>query len=223
MQDFFEGIWNSLDLFYNDAKVLKTERVSKYLLNELEFPPLELRTPPYLESNLDLTIDSDLEKHPNKNFNDSYELFDIKMTSKIPIYIQNQNKTFQELDQIIKTELVSNNILPKIYKSQPDLEKKRIICMEDTFLDYFGFYLNILKFRDKNLNSKSISKNIYAILNRLLSIFEYFNGIELTPAIKNHISSFFRDLKQISNEFDWKDDMLIKLKKVNEFLNFKII
>ena len=222
MQEVFETIWKNLYFFHKGVKVLKTEKVTKYLSNGLESTPLELRIPPELESTLNLTIDSNLDTTSDKNSNNNFMLFNLTINSKIPIYVQKSNKTLQELDQIIKTELVSNNILPKIYKSQPDLEKKKIACLEDSFLDYFGFYLNILKFQDKDLNTGKISDNIFAILDRLLSLFEYFNGIELTPTIKNHISSFFRDLKGIANEFYWKDVILIKLKKVSEFLNFKI-
>jgi len=224
LREYFEKIWKDIELYCNDVRVLKDEKVNQYLRKELNSIPIELKIPPKLKSNLDLTITTNTNKNPNKisEENDCI-LFSMKITSKIPIYIHNNNRKFHNLDQVIKTELISNNILQKIYDGYIDFNKKRIFCLEDSYLNYFGFYMRLLRFNDKNLNEKRSAKNTFKLLVRLLTLFEYFKGIELPTKVKNHISVFFEDIEKISRDFYWQDEMITKLKNYRNLLNLNRI
>ena len=100
LREFFEKIWKNIELYCNDVKVLKGERVNQYLRKELNSTPIELKIPTKLKSNIDLTIANNINMNSTKisEENDSI-LFDMKITSKMPIYIHDINKNFHSLDQ----------------------------------------------------------------------------------------------------------------------------
>ncbi len=220
LREYFESIWNDMELYCNNIEVLKDERVNQYLRNELSSDPIEIKIPSKLKSKGEIRI----KLYNRSNSSDMVEDDDniclkMKFNSKLPIYIHDKNKNFYEIDQIIKTELISNNILQKIYDSRVDFNNKEIITPKDFYLNYFGFFIRILSFNDKKINRNGYSGKIFEFLSRLLSLYDHFKDIELPKEAKNHIIVFFDGIEKLSRNFYWQDDMNKKLINFRNLIN----
>ncbi len=208
LREYFESIWNDMELYCNNIEVLKDERVNQYLRNELSSDPIEIKIPSKLKSDGDIKIALDKSSNSSSLVKEIDNLYlKMKITSKLPIYIHDRNKKIYEIDQIIRTELISNNILQKVYNCNVDLNNKEIITPKDLFLNYFGFFMRILCFDAKKLNEDRFSGKIFEFLSRLLSLFDHFEDIELSEKAKHHLLVFFDDIEKLTHKFYWQDDM----------------
>lgn len=220
LREYFESIWNDMELYCNNIEVLKNENMKLYLRNELNSDPIKLRIPLKLKSNGEIRINLYKRSNSSDMGEDSDNLcLKMKITSKLPIYIHDKNKNFYEIDQIIKTELISNNILQKIYDCCVDFNNKEIFTPKDFYLNYFGFFIRILSFNDKKINGNRYSGKIFEFLSGLLSLFDHFKDIELPKEAKHHILVFFDDIEKLSRNFYWQDDMNKKLINFRNLIN----
>jgi len=208
LREYFESIWNDMELYCNNVEVLKDENIKQYLRTKLRADPIKLKIPLKLKSNGEIRINLSRSSNSSGMVEDNDNVcLKMKIPLKLPIYIHDKNKKFHKIDQIIKTELISNNILQKVYNCSVDLNNKEIITPKDFFLNYFGFFMRILCFDDKKLNKNRFSGKIFEFLSRLLSIFDNFEEIELSENTKHHLQVFFDDIEKLSYKFYWQDDM----------------
>jgi len=220
LREYLENIWNDIELYCNNSEVLKDENMKQYLRNELSSDPIEIKIPSKSKYDGDIKIDLDKSSNSSSLVKENDNIYlEMKITSKLPIYIHDKNKKFHEIDNIIKTELISNNILQKVYNCNVDLNNKEIITPKDFFLNYFGFFMRILCFNDKKLNENSFSGKIFESLSRLLSLFDHFEDMELSEKAKHHLLIFFDDIEKLSHNFYWQDDMNKKLMNFRKLIN----
>ena len=137
---------------------------------------------------------------------------------KIPIYTSLKKESFENLDQLIKTELINNNLLPKLYNSIVNVDKREIIIPDDHYLNFFGFYIKLQGFNRDTIIEENLSTNIYVFLLKRLSTFKSFKNIEISKIEKNQIRAFFSDLKELSNNFDWKQNIYENINSLSEEL-----
>jgi hypothetical protein len=220
LREYFESIWNDMELYSNNIEVLKDENVKLYLRNELSSDPIEIKIPSKLKYNGDIKIYLDKSSNSSSQVkeNDNINL-EMKIISKLPIYIHDKNKEFHEIDHVIKTELLSNNFLQKVYNCNVDLNNREIITPKDFFLNYFGFFIRILCFDGKKLNENRFSGKIFEFLSRWLSLFDHFEDIELSEKAKHHLQVFFDDIEKLSYKFYWQDDMNKKIMNFSNLIN----
>jgi hypothetical protein len=212
LRDYLEDIWNDFEFSYNNSKISKFDSINPYLVNKLTADLVQLILPEkFKEGNkIKLIIDT-IGESEKLNFIQDQTYFSLNIKAKIPIYTTNENGTFQDVNQTIKTELLSNNILQKIYNSVVDYDKKRIITPDDYYLNFFGFYIRVLFFNKKNLNKSEFSLRTFKFISKFISLFASFTNLELPYIIINHITTFFSDVKKFSQKFSWYDEIKKKM------------
>ena len=131
----------------------------------------------------------------------------LRINTKLPIYLKQENVCFEQLDDTIRTELLSNNILRKIYDSIIDFENKEVILPQDYFLEYFGFLIRFLIFKEPVHNKRKLSQKNKKLIVKLISQFKPFIGIELLQSFKLYFKRFLKDVERFSNKFDWYEEV----------------
>ncbi len=211
LRDYLEEIWIDFDFSYNNSKISKVDSVNPFLVNNLAAEAVQLFLPEKFKDGkkIKLVLDNNDESEESKLENNQTWLnLDIKV--KIPIYITDENATFQEVNQAVKTELFSNNILQKVYNCVIDYDKKIIITPDDSYLNFFGFYIRVLYFNRKELNEMEFSQKNFEILLKLLAVVEDFKNLDSNDKIRNEISLSIKDLKKSLKNLDGK----IKLNQI---------
>jgi len=213
LKDYLEDIWIEFEFSYNNSKISENDSIKPYLVNTLAAEPVQLILPDkFKEGNkIKIIIETLIDSEEFKiNKNQTY--FNLNIKAKIPIYTTNENESFQKINQAIKTELLSNNILQKIYNCVIDYDRKIIITPDDFFLNFFGFYIKVLCFKKTELNEIKFSQKIFEFINKFISLFDSFTDLELSKIIKNQIQIFFNDVKKLSQKFSWYDEIKEKVK-----------
>ncbi len=114
LRNYLERIWADLIILFKGKQISKDQAISNYLSMTLEDDSIELKVP-----------ESDKKTVILDNNNDTTEeILSLNLKLKVPIYISNENIQFEKLYEILKAELVSNNILQKIFKCRIDYDKK---------------------------------------------------------------------------------------------------
>ena len=212
LRDFLEEIWIDFEFSYNNSKISKIDSINPYLVNKLTAEPVQLILPEKCKegNKIKLIIDT-LDESEELNFSQDQTYFSFNIKAKIPIYTTEEYGTFQDVNQTIKTELLSNNILQKIYNSVIDYDKKRIITPDDYYLNFFGFYIRVMFFNKKKLNKSEFSQRNFEFVIKFISLFDSFTNLELPNKIKNQIITTFNDVKKLSQNFSWYDEIKEKV------------
>ena len=222
ISNYLELVWSDSELFVKNSKVFKTESITRYLVNKLTAVPMQLKIPAKTESNntIQIFIDSNNNEFNNKTefINNHYESFILDIDVKAPIYITAENKNFGALNQIIKTELVSNNILQKIFNCVINLDNRKIIIPDDYHVNFFGFYIRLTHFNKKKLNDKEFSRKTFEFLSKIVSQFDSFTNTELSDKIKSQIRTIFKDIKKISKKFSWYNEIRNNVNELEKYL-----
>jgi len=121
---------------------------------------------------------------------------------------------------MIRTELMSNNIIQKIYNCVIDDTTGRIILPDDHYLNFFGFYIRLSRFNLKQLNRNKLSSKNYQIILKLISLFENFKKMKLSYTIKRHLILSISDIKKFSKNFEWQDKINKEIIKLKKYFNF---
>ena len=212
LRDYLEDIWIEFEFSYKNSKISENDSIKPYLVRMLTSRPVQLILPKRFKkrNKIKLLVDS---------FGDSDDLitnqdqthFNLNIQAKIPVYTTDENKTFQDLHHTIKTEILGNNILQKIYNCVVDYERNTVITPDDYYLNFFGFYIRNLHFDTKELNESEFSLRTFEFISRFISLYESFTNLELPNELKNQFITFFRDIKNLSQKFSWYDEMKKKL------------
>jgi len=218
LRDFLEEIWFDFVFSFNNSIISENDLIKPYLVEDFMGKPIEIRFPKNYKTinKIKLIIDNiDGSEEVKIENNQSY--FNLNIKAKIPIYITDENATFKKVNQTIKTELLSNNILQKVYNCVIDYDKKLIITPDDCYLNFFGFFIRVLCFNKKQLNKLELSQKTYELIYKLVSLFNSLVNTELSNKLKNQIKIFFNDVKKISKKFNRYDEIRIKetIKKEN--------
>ena len=222
ISNYLELVWSDSELFVKNSKVFKTDAITRYLVNKLTAVPMQLKIPAKTENNntIQIFIDSNNNEFNNKTefINNHHESFILDINVKVPIYITAENKNFGDLNQIIKTELVSNNILQKIFNCVIILDNRKIIIPEDYHVNYFGFYIRVTHFNKKKLNDNEFSQKTFEFLSKIVSQFDSFTNTELSDKIRSQIRTIFKDIKKISKKFSWYNEIRNNVNELEKFL-----
>ncbi len=221
LRDYLEEIWIEFELLYNNCKVSKNDTINPYIVDKLTVKPIHLILPEKFKdgNKIKLIIDNIDESEESKSENNQ-TCFNLNIKAKIPIYIIDENQTFQKINQAIKTELISNNVLQKIYNCVIDYDKNIIITPDDCYLNFFGFYVRFLFFNINELNKNELSQKTYEVLLKLIALFENFKDVELNDKIRNQIFMFIKDLKKFSKKFRWQNQIKKKIKNLKRNIKY---
>lgn len=207
IREFFEQCWEEMVLFHKHKLIKKHEIIKPYLVNSINEEPIFIKIPDHYKIHKmeELLIES--SKKSNSNELTSFNLM-IKTT--IPIYITEENKKFDEISQLVKTEFISNNILKKIYNSIINIERTQILIPEDCFLNYFGFCIKLITFNNELIPHNDLNKSTNEFLIKLLSFFEIFSHMKMEIKFKSKIFTFLNDFENSINLFNWDEEIVRK-------------
>jgi len=208
--NFLENIWSDLKLFVKNSKISENDAITRYLANKLQANPIQLKISAEMRDDNKIQIILNHNNEPNTktdSIDDDYECFILDLNAKVPIYISAENKNFEDINNTIKTELIGNNLLPKIYNCIIDFDNRKIITPDNYYLIFFGFYIKVLCFNKKELNEYDFSKKNFEFMSKLVSLFDSFRNIELSNEIKSQIKAFYKDIKKISKQFSWYNEI----------------
>ncbi len=210
LRDYLEEIWNEIEFSFNNSVIYENYSIKPYLVDSLTVKPIELKLPKkFKDINKTKLIIDKIDIFEESNVDNNQTCFNLNIKAKIPIYITDENVNFQKVNQTIKTELLSNNFLQKVYNCVIDYDKKIIITPNDYYLNFFGFYIRVLSFNKKKLNKNEFSHRAFELIIKFVSLFNFLLNIELSNKFKSQIKTLFNDLKKISKKFSW----YYKLKK----------
>lgn len=214
VNNFLENAWSELELFAKNSKISENDAITRYLVNRLKANPIQLRIPAEMKTDDNIQIVISDNNEPNTktdSIENDHEYLKLDLNAKVPIYINAENKNFEEMNNAIKTELISNNLLQKIYNCVIDFDNGEIITPDDYYLNFFGFYIKVLCFNKKELNEYDFSQRTFEFISKIVSLFDSFTNVELSGKIKNQIITFFNDIKKISKKFNWHYEIRKKM------------
>ena len=208
VRNYFEKIWDDLEFYFKNSKISKNEKITPFLVDNIHSKPVHLKIlkrHKAINDNLIVIADS-----ADSDFSESF--LKLILTAKCLIYSVSESETFQSLNQAIKTELLSNNIIQKIYHSILDYDKQQIIVPKECYLSFFGFYVKILCFNDRSLNTNKFSRNTLTFFSNTISLFRSLSNIKMSHKLKMLIELFLTDAIKISKNFSWSKKSIKYLK-----------
>jgi proteasome lid subunit RPN8/RPN11 len=212
---FFEDIWDNVRFFHRNDKI-KRQKVSKLSVNNLSEPPITIR---FAKRNNSINENKYLRIIPeqfdlNKIDEKEFKSFNIKIKARIPIYFTKSTQTFVEFKPLIKTELISNNILQKLYHSYIDYNSQTILLPEDIFLNFFGFFIKIMLFPDDGVRNNKLRDKTNKFLLKIISQIQSLTKIDLSKTTKNYIQFLIKNIKKIAQTYNLKETIIQKLEVV---------
>lgn len=219
IRNWLEKIWPQLTYSYKGSAISHKEKVSEYLVDNLKNNKINLHFPNdlKLENNEELLIES--AKESKSSFKKRhFKKFKLRLKAIVPIYIIEKDKSFTHFTQSIKTELISNNLLQKIYNSFIDVDSKTILLPNDIFIKFFGFYIKIMLYKNPEINGNDLKEKTYKFLLKLFSILDSMVKVDLKKDTKHHIIAILEDLKSITNQYGLTKDISKKIKSLNKII-----
>jgi len=214
IKEYLEKIWINLGFYYQNTKIAKQDSIDNYLANNLFDEPIHIKIPQNL-NNLNILISDNLTTE--SIFQNNIKL---KLGVKTPIYIVDQKKYFYEINQAIKIELLSNNILQKIYFSILSDNKSSILLPNDFYIKFFEFYIRFLYFDNPEMNENKLSSKNFEFIYKLISLIENFASVQLDKRFQEYIAKFLTDIENFSIKFQWQKKLkkkILSLKKEYKF------
>jgi len=214
-REFFEHIWEEIEFFYDGSKIGK-ERVSHFFVDKFTENPIQIKFP----SNMEKTNGTKrLEIKPEEMASNEIESnifkdYTVKLSATIPIYIVNSKKSLFELKSLIKTELISNNLLQKLYNSYFDYESREILLPKDIFITFFGFFIRIILHDYNETNHNDLKDKTSKFILKLVSQINSFTEIPLKSTTKNHLQSLLKKIKELARNYDLNKDLIKKLNTI---------
>lgn len=212
IKQYLEDIWEKLEFYSQNTQIIENDSIEQYVGKELFVEPIMIKIPQNLKS-IKIKISDNLENSDN----DHQNILKLKLISKIPIYITEQTRCFSDIKQAIKTELLSNNILQKIYYSVLNTRTNSIILPNDYYIRYFGFFLRFLYFNNKELNEAQLSSKNFEFFMKFIALFKNLSSSKLDKTMQDYMKSFLVDIEIFSTNFNWKK----KFKKIKKELKNK--
>jgi len=220
IRDYYENMWKDSQFIINDKPVEKNDKVSIYLpkKDKILYVSLRIGNLNSRKKKVDIIINKEGKAVTNSN---EFIKLNLKIETELPIYLKHENIQFEQLDDTIRTELLSNNILRKVFDSVIDFKKNQIILPEDYFLQYFGFLIRLIFFKEPSYNEHKLSKTNKEIVYKLISQFNTFIDLELSENYKDIIKRFLMEVKEFSSKFSWFEEVNNQIKFLTSNLMLK--
>jgi hypothetical protein len=208
-------------MIYNSKKISLSDIIKDFLCKDITDPSIKLKIPHSLKE--DKKIILYIPQKNKKNSNQSSEEYldlEFEINARIPIYFVNKDVLLEEIINSIKTELISNNLLRKIFNSIVDIDSGMIKTPEDININFFGFYINLQGFKNKKLNDLIESDTLLNFFQKNYVLFQELLNNRANDKIKKDIRYFLEDFNSIVKYFHWKQEVKNKLKKLKEIIIF---
>ncbi|MGV9172896.1 MAG: Mov34/MPN/PAD-1 family protein [Promethearchaeia archaeon] len=219
LSNYLDENLNSLIFRYKNKKITLQEPVNRFFCSNLNDPPVILGVPDKNPTSHPNSIQIFLgEKPTNKSPEEpknNYLHFSLPIHSKIPIFISNVNQKLKDIIQMIKTELISNTIIPKIYNSQVDFKENCFLLPRDKFIPYFGFYLKI------SIYNNALDRDSANLLLKLLEFVNSLLSMNLNRTLLDKCAEFVHAIRSLESEYRIKDDIHHKVNLLDRKLKLK--
>jgi len=222
--DSFQKYWNEYSLSKNNLNITEKVKVNEFLTNDITAEPIYIKIPQVTKEIIsNLLILKNLDKNNEIIEENNYTNLSLSVKTKFLIYVMDHNRELYDFKNIIRVEFLGNILPQKLHTSILDLHSYKLGIPEDYFLNYFGFFIRILSFKDKELNELTVSKSNYEFLLKILSSFDSFTKIKVSKKIEAHLAKFLSDLENFSINYDWGDNLKKRINLLRINLNLNII
>ncbi|TFF97436.1 MAG: hypothetical protein EU547_04330 [Promethearchaeota archaeon] len=214
LRNLLEDLWDSYDFYRDGSLVNKNDLIFDFFSQENNVNiQLKMRAfPENIDSEIIISNKTEvLPKNPLIPFK-------MHLSIKFPIYIKNLKIRLTELNQQIKTELISNNILPRVYKSYIDVNAHKIRIPNEFYIRFFNFYIILMSFNQITLNESELSYKSYKIVLKIISLLDSFSPIKLQKKILTSINQTLKDLIKFSKKYIWYDEILKRIQNLKKKL-----
>ncbi|MHA1471940.1 MAG: Mov34/MPN/PAD-1 family protein [Promethearchaeota archaeon] len=220
--DSFQKHWKEFTLSKNDLNINEKVKVNEFSTNDITAEPIYIKIPQVTKEIIsNLLILKDRDENNGIIEENEYTKLDLSIKTKFLIYIIDHNRELYDFKNVIRVEFLGNIIPQKFASSVLDLQSCKLGIPEDYFLNYFGFFIRILSFKDKKLNNLTVSKSNYEFLSKLISSINSFTENKMSKKLQIYLAKFLSDLEIFSIHYDWGDEIKksINLLRINLNLN----
>jgi len=220
--DSFQKHWKEFTLSKNDLNINEKVKVNEFSTNDITAEPIYIKIPQVTKEIIsNLLILKDRDENNGIIEENEYTKLDLSIKTKFLIYIIDHNRELYDFKNVIRVEFLGNIMPQKLHSSVLDLQSCKLGIPEDYFLNYFGFFIRILSFKDKKLNNLTVSKSNYEFLSKLISSINSFTENKMSKKLQIYLAKFLSDLESFSIHYDWGDEIKksINLLRINLNLN----
>jgi hypothetical protein len=220
--DSFQNHWKEFTLSKNDLNINEKVKVNEFSTNDITAEPIYIKIPQVTKEIIsNLLILKDRDENNGIIEENEYTKLDLSIKTKFLIYIIDHNRELYDFKNVIRVEFLGNIMPQKLHSSVLDLQSCKLGIPEDYFLNYFGFFIRILSFKDKKLNNLTVSKSNYEFLSKLISSINSFTENKMSKKLQIYLAKFLSDLESFSIHYDWGDEIKksINLLRINLNLN----
>lgn len=220
--NFFYKNWSKLNIIYKSEKLSNTNKINSYLGKNFKQDSLIIDIPEELKENGAIKFLISEKKGKTRQYStEGKSIFKFCLKAKIPIYIVENNLLLEEIINSLKTELISNNLLRKIFNAIIDLDSGDILIPSDMNIRFFGFYINLLAFKNQKLNKLGDSNMIFSFFQKNYPLFLrliHKRSYSINQ-IREDINQFLEDFNTIADYFPWKKEIKNKIKNLKNITN----
>ena len=216
----FQNHWNEFSLFKNNTNIAKKAKVNDFLTSDIAAESIYIKIPQVIK---EIIANSSILKNQDVNEeivddNDTINL-NLKIKIKFLIYVIDNNRELYDLKNKIRVEFLGNILPQKLHLSIIDLKNSRLEIPNDTFLNYFGFFIRLSSFQDKVSNEQTVSKSNYEFLLKILTSFYSFAKIKSSKKIEAYLAKFLSDVENLANYYYWGENFKKRITLLRKHLN----
>ena len=222
IKEYFEDVWDNL-IFLVDGSIISDDtKIRKFLTDNLESNIIHLNFSNKINQNNNeevILLAKSAKKGKNVETPKVNELFDLSINLKSPFYVFDMNLKLKDLKDVLKVELINNNLLKKILLAKIDSTRKKIITPNDFYLKFLGFYLRLPIFNDPTLNRSDIAREAQKIARRIISTYKYFPFNQSDNNFKKLIFKSLKNVEHYSSLFHFSNEINELIKDVKSMMN----
>lgn len=218
----FQNFWNEIDLSKKNSKISEEVKVDEFLTNDITEEPIYLKIPSETKHNISKLLIIQNQTAEENEIND-YTNLNIRIKIKFLIYVIDHDRKLYNFKNAIRVEFLGNILPYKLQYSILDSTSSNLIIPKDYFLDYFGFFMRLSSYQEKELNELALSKSNYEFLSKILSSFDSFTKIEISKKLKAHLTKFINNLENFSINYDWGENLKKKIELLRINLSKNVI
>jgi len=218
----FQNHWNEFGLAKNNLNITEKAKVNDFLTNDITGEPIYIKIPKVTKEIISSLLILKNQDTNNRLIEEKDDInLNLNVKTKFLIYVIDPNRELYDFKNQIRVELLGNILPQKLHLSILDSQSSKLCIPEDYFINYFGFFIRLLSFKDKKLNELTVSKSNYEFLSKILSSFNSYTKIHLSKKIEAFLAKFLSDLEDFSINYDWGDKLKkrINLLRINLNLN----
>ena len=218
--DSFQNHWSEFGLSKNNLNIAKTAKVNDFLTNDITAESIYIKIPHVVKEIItnSLILKNQDANEEDVDENDTINL-SLKIETKFLIYVINNNRELYDLENEIRVEFLGNILPQKLHLSIIDLKSSRLEIPNDTFLNYFGFFIRLSSYQDKESNELTVSKSNYEFLLKVLSSFYSFTKIKLSKKIEIYLAKFLSDVENLAKYYYWGEKLKKRINLLRKHLN----